>query len=139
MDQPDGLLCLFNQVCARETARVLQRKAKTLPVREDHAVLVRDDAVFGAVQDPSGFKAALWRMSPQTVRVTQTIPLGGVRGYPPTLEVAVGEGAVWATNYDAGTLVRIDPTTGAIVSTIHLGGHPWSLAVGAHRVWVTVN
>ena len=34
MDQPDGLLCLFNQVCARETARVLQRKAKTLPVRE---------------------------------------------------------------------------------------------------------
>jgi uncharacterized protein len=34
MDHPDGLLCLFNQVCARETARVLRRKVRTLSVRQ---------------------------------------------------------------------------------------------------------
>ena len=32
VDQPDGLLCVFNQVCRRETGRVLRGRLKTVPV-----------------------------------------------------------------------------------------------------------
>jgi len=60
-------------------------------------------------------------------------------GYPPTLDAASGEGAVWVANYDEGTIVRVDPRTGDVVSTIKVGGHPSGIAVGHGRVWVTVS
>jgi YVTN family beta-propeller protein len=95
-------------------------------------------SVWAAAPEPTSGRLAIWRLDPQTVRVTQTIPVGVARSYLETLALATGEGSVWLAIYDDGTLLRIDPTTGAIVSTIHVGGHPRGLAVGAGRVWVTV-
>lgn len=92
----------------------------------------------------------LWRINPETVQVTQTITLAqtkkspvaskyGTYGFLATVDVAAGAGAIWATNYDDGTLIRIDPKTGDVTKTIHIGQHPRGIAIGANRVWVTVN
>jgi YVTN family beta-propeller protein len=90
------------------------------------------------VTDLLGRHPAVVRIDPQTLQVTQTIPLGKSRQPEGTLGLATGEGAVWLTDYDRGTLLRIDPTKGAIVSTIRIGGHPSGVAVGAGRIWVSV-
>ncbi len=55
---------------------------------------------------------------------------------PPT-RIAAGFGAEWATSYDDGTLVRIDPTDSTVVQTINVGVGATGLAVGAGDVWVT--
>jgi YVTN family beta-propeller protein len=43
------------------------------------------------------------------------------------------------TNFDAGTLVRVDPRSGVVKATIHIGHHPFGVAFGANRIWVTVS
>jgi YVTN family beta-propeller protein len=53
--------------------------------------------------------------------------------------VAAGEGSVWVTNYDAGTVSRIDVPTRTVVDTIPTGSVPTGIAVGAGAVWVTDN
>lgn len=63
-------------------------------------------------------------------RITQ-IPLVG-SGY--IYDVAVGEGAVWATSH-AG-LYRIDPTTGAAVLVLHQD-YLFRVALGHEAVWIT--
>ena len=45
----------------------------------------------------------------------------------------------WFEHYDEGAVVRLNPATGDVVSTIKVGGHPSGIAVGANRVWVTVS
>ena len=81
-------------------------------------------SVWVAGADYGGSHPALWRIDPQTLQVTQTIPLGKSHLPGADFGLATGDGAVWLTDYDRGTLLRIDPTTGVIVSTIGIGGHP---------------
>jgi DNA-binding SARP family transcriptional activator/DNA-binding beta-propeller fold protein YncE len=89
----------------------------------------------------------LWRIDPETLQLTQTVTLGsagnpgpyGSYGFLATVDVAAGAGAVWATDFDAGTLIRVDPESGAVTKVIHIGRHPRGIAVSPHRVWVTVN
>ena len=50
--------------------------------------------------------------------------------------VAVGQGSVWVTNYNDGTVSRIDPVTHAVVP-IQVESTPTGIAVGADAVWVT--
>lgn len=50
--------------------------------------------------------------------------------------VAAGRGAVWASDPGAGTVERIDPTTGDRVQSIRVGRDPTGLAIGAGAVWV---
>jgi YVTN family beta-propeller protein len=52
--------------------------------------------------------------------------------------IAYGAGAVWVANSRDGTVSRIDPATSRVVATIHLGNSPRRIAVGAGKVWVTV-
>jgi YVTN family beta-propeller protein len=85
------------------------------------------------------YRAAVWKIDPVTTRVIQTTPFGRELPHPPTLDIALGAGAVWATNYEEGTVVRIDQHTGQVVKTIRIGGHPSGIAVGGKRVWVTVS
>ena len=33
----------------------------------------------------------------------------------------------------------VDPETGVVKATIHLGHHPFGVAFGANRIWVTVS
>ena len=79
------------------------------------------------------------RLSPTTkARVSVVRPLQqadqtiGVGRDP--YNVAEGFGSVWVT-VDAG-LVRLDPTTGAVVAHIDLGGRPWGVATGGGAVWI---
>lgn len=111
------------------------------PVRSVYpgSLAVGYGSVWVAGADYGGSHPAVWRIDPQTLQVTQTIPLGKSRLPGAVFGLATGDGAVWLTDYDRGTLLRIDPATGAVVSTIRVGGHPRDVAVGAHRVWVTVD
>jgi YVTN family beta-propeller protein len=52
--------------------------------------------------------------------------------------LAVGEGAVWVTNTDAGTVSRIDPATNEVVKTIEVGGAPSGIVVAGGVVWVAI-
>jgi len=103
------------------------------------ALAIGGGSIWVAAPSPHGPHAAVWRFDPITARVTQTTRLGKVVGYPPTLDIAFGEGAVWVASYDAGTVTRLDPATGNVVATIRIGGNPSGIAVGANRVWVTVS
>jgi YVTN family beta-propeller protein len=103
------------------------------------AVAIGGGSIWVAAGAPYGPHAAVWRFDPITARVIQTTTLGRVVGYPPTLDIAFGEGALWVASYDAGTVTRLDPVTGNVVATIRIGGHPSGIAVGAKRIWVTVS
>jgi YVTN family beta-propeller protein len=103
------------------------------------ALAIGGDSIWVAAQEAYGSHAAVWRFDPITARVIQTTTLGKIVGFPPTLEIAFGEGALWVASYDAGTVTRLDPVTGNVVATIRIGGHPSGIAVGANRVWVTVS
>jgi YVTN family beta-propeller protein len=48
--------------------------------------------------------------------------------------IAVGEGSVWVTNRDDGTVSRIDPVTNES-TTIKVGSAPYLIAVGEGSVW----
>ena len=50
--------------------------------------------------------------------------------------IAVGFGSLWVADAQTGGVARIDPGTGAVVGTIHVGNGPRALAVGADAVWV---
>jgi YVTN family beta-propeller protein len=102
------------------------------------ALTVGYGSVWVAAPEYSSGRLVLWRFDPQTVRVAQTIDVGKARSYLETLALAAGAGSIWLTNYVDGTLLRIDPATGTVAATIHIGGHPRGVAVGAGRVWVTV-
>jgi YVTN family beta-propeller protein len=103
------------------------------------ALTVGYGSVWIAAPEYSSGRLVLWRVDPQTVRVAQTIDVGKARSYLETLALAAGAGSIWLTNYADGTLLRIDPTTGTVAATIHIGGHPRGVTVGAGRVWVTVS
>jgi YVTN family beta-propeller protein len=53
--------------------------------------------------------------------------------------VATGFGSVWVTNYDDGTVSRVDPATNEVVATIEVGRHPDHIAAGEGGVWVAVH
>jgi YVTN family beta-propeller protein len=59
--------------------------------------------------------------------------------YVPTLELTSGAGSLWVTDYDSGTVVRVNPESGHVITTIKIGGHPFGIAFGANRIWVTVS
>jgi YVTN family beta-propeller protein len=50
--------------------------------------------------------------------------------------IAAGAGALWVADYDDGTVVRIDPKTGA-TRAIAVGLEPESVTVGSNAVWAT--
>jgi len=69
-----------------------------------------------------------------TGEITGEIGLSGRPG-----SVAVGEGAVWVTHPDQGTVDRIDPDEARVVDTIQVGAAPAGIAVGEGAVWVVVS
>ena len=50
--------------------------------------------------------------------------------------LAVGEGSVWVTEYEAGNLVRIDPATARVVARVHVGIHASHVLVQEGFAWV---
>jgi YVTN family beta-propeller protein len=127
------------ETVARVSGTTIRPTAETSIGVIPTALAIGDGSIWVAAPAPSGPHAAVWRLEPVTARVTQTTTLGKIVGYPPTLEIAFGEGAVWVASYDAGTVTRLDPATGNVIATVQIGGHPSGIAVGANRVWVTVS
>jgi DNA-binding beta-propeller fold protein YncE len=122
---------------------VSPRTAKSTGVLNLGVIPTALTAAYGSLwAASSGFNSArltAWRIDPQTLRVVQTVSIGKEDSFLATVDIAAGAGAIWATNYDAGYLVRIDPASGEVVARIHIGRHPRGIAVGAHRVWVAVD
>jgi YVTN family beta-propeller protein len=127
------------ETVARVSGRTIRPTAEASIGVIPTALAIGDGWIWVAAPDPFDPHAAVWRLDPVTARVTQTTKLGKVVGYPPTLDIAFGEGALWVSSFDAGTVTRLDPATGNVVATIRIGGHPSGIAVGANRVWVTVS
>jgi DNA-binding SARP family transcriptional activator/ABC-type transport system substrate-binding protein len=73
------------------------------------------------------------RINPASSRVEATIPVADAN------VVAFGEGAVWVAASDLGTLTRIDPRTGTVVTAARIG--PWicCLTVGGGYLWAANN
>jgi streptogramin lyase len=79
----------------------------------------------------AGLGEVVERIDPATNTVTLRATVG--EGFA----LAVGEGAVWAPNHDAGTLSRIDPATGTVVATIPIPGvGPHGVVTTPGAVWV---
>jgi YVTN family beta-propeller protein len=70
-------------------------------------------------------------INPSTGRLATTFTAGASPG-----GVAVGDGATWVTNTDAGTVSRINAGSNALNQTYTVGGGPVGVAVGDGSVWV---
>ena len=83
--------------------------------------------------------SSVW-VAPSNGRLTRLDALtGGVQGQPvdPNASpsgVAVGEGAVWLTDTEAGNVIRVD--SARLVTPFPVGNGPTAIAVGAGGVWV---
>ena len=76
------------------------------------------------------------RIDPSAVTVTATADLTPAgHAYQ---SIAAGAAAVWVTDRDAGTVIRLDPTTLAIVSTIAVGSAPKGILATASGIWVAL-
>lgn len=51
--------------------------------------------------------------------------------------LALGEGALWVSNHDDGTVSRVDPTSNEVVATIKVGESSGPLVVADGAVWVS--
>jgi ABC-type branched-subunit amino acid transport system substrate-binding protein/DNA-binding beta-propeller fold protein YncE len=86
------------------------------------------------------FTVSISRVDPKTRAITRTVRLGDQTDsvFTPTFNwgfpgIAVGAGAVWATN-PARSISRIDPATGRIVATVD--AEAGSIVAGDEGVWV---
>jgi serine/threonine-protein kinase len=82
--------------------------------------------VTGDALDPT-----LWRVEPEALRVTATIPLPFIPG-----AVAEGEGVVWVANQLDDSVTRVDASSGRVGPTIPVGREPIAIATGEGAVWV---
>jgi YVTN family beta-propeller protein len=86
---------------------------------------------------------SLSRIDPAANSVLQTIPLA-LTGFNLPGAIAYGEGSLWVAveQYDtggnslAGSLLRVDPATGALLATISLGRYPYDVTTSPGAVWV---
>jgi YVTN family beta-propeller protein len=51
-------------------------------------------------------------------------------------EVRAGEGGIWVTCADAGSVAAIDTSKRAVATEIKVQGEPFGLAAGEGEVWV---
>ena len=74
----------------------------------------------------------LTRIDPRTdsIATNVTVPAGDLSA------LAIGAGAIWATDPAAGTLWRVDPGPPLRERTIDVGAGADAVAIGAGRVWV---
>ena len=81
-------------------------------------------------------EGAVTRIDPESNSIVARIPVDREARY-----LAVGDGAVWVTSFDLGTVQRIDPATNRVVKTIRLGflSGPQGVAVRGSTVWVVTN
>ena len=86
----------------------------------------------GRVPAPASIAAnAVAVIDPHDASLTSQIPVGASPSH-----MAVGEGGVWVSNADDGTVSRLDRATRTVRQTIGVGSAPGAIAVGGGGVWV---
>ena len=76
-------------------------------------------------------ESGVLRLDAQTNEITHRIPVEAPSG------VAFGEGSLWVTSLQAGTVLRVDPETNEVAEEIQVsGGGASDVAVGKGAVWV---
>jgi streptogramin lyase len=65
------------------------------------------------------------------------IPAGTTSGLEHPFGVAVGGDSIWATEYERGNLVRIDPKTSRVISRRHVSAHASRVVAQGRFIWVT--
>ena len=94
------------------------------------SIAVDDGTVWLGADD-----ATVARFGVAETRVTGTIRVGSGEE---RVRLAVGAGAVWVADPDAGTVSRIDPGTNTVTARLEVGTKPHSVIVAAGAVWVTI-
>jgi streptogramin lyase len=98
-----------------------------------------DRPVFGAAYGRGSLWFVVGRAPATLVQVDAS--MGRMIGKPIQLDrtrvigLAFGAGAVWATGFEDGKLIRVDPKTRR-VTTVKVGDQPVGVIVAAGRVWV---
>lgn len=87
------------------------------------------------VGDPGGptGTGTVWRIDSATVTVTGTTPVHAV-----PRAIATTPSAVWVAGGASGTLVKLHPRSGRVLTTIRLGNAPLDVAAGGGGIWVPV-
>ncbi len=102
-------------------------------------VLARHDPNAGPTGIGLGADGAVWVTDKDADNVTRVDATGAVSpiavGHGPS-GIASGEGGVWVAVSGDDTVVRIDPSTRAVRTTIPVGSLPTGVAVGGGSVWV---
>jgi tRNA A-37 threonylcarbamoyl transferase component Bud32/streptogramin lyase len=126
------------------TARISGRV--DLPGNEAADVEAGDGAVWATVFAPPRGNV-LARVDPKTLKVTRTIAAPIDYGSSLYSNVALTDGSVWWNGTDSGTIWRVEPSAGRVVSAIRLTppvesysvSQPLGIAASAGGVWVTVS
>jgi len=114
--------------------------AATITVgREPHGVAIAPSGVWVT----NYYDNTLSRIDPATNAVLQTLPLKLSESAGPKA-IASGDGSLWVTVTDfdasnnplAGSLLRLDPASGAVQATIAVGRTPGDVVVTPTAVWV---
>lgn len=77
---------------------------------------------------------ALESLANMQLGIVATIWAGNEYSIPSA--IAVGESGVWVANFGMGKVVRIDPRTNELLSTIDIEGSPQDVTVGEGSIWV---
>jgi streptogramin lyase len=137
----DGSLWIVSsaETLARFSAAAMRLTAETGLGVIPTAIDAGADSVWVSAPAPYLYDVAVWRIDPVTARVSATTAFAKSAGYPPSTDIAYGDGAIWVASYGNRAVFRLDPRTGRIVKTIRIAGYPSGIAVGDGKVWVTVS
>jgi DNA-binding beta-propeller fold protein YncE len=101
-----------------------------------HGVVITNDAVYVA----DAHASRLLEADPKTAEIRRRAELPVAPIYP-----AVGAGSIWSSSAAAwergiqdDRVVRIDPTTLAVVETFHVGANASSVAFGFGSLWAAL-
>lgn len=118
--------------------RVDARTGRVSRIRASHrlgGVAVGAGAVWAFRSRP----AAVLRVDPRTLAVTDTVAIAGRRGEraPFPIGIATTRDAVWVLNANTATVTRIDPETLGVKATIAIGLElgPNDIAAAGETVW----
>ena len=130
-----------NQAIALPPADLRVARSRTPAVAPVAAILALAAAVIVAVLVTSqGGTAAIGRalrapgLGVFDDRSGQPLSAAALAGVPTRLASAFG--SVWATSYDAGTLVRIDAEKSTVIQTVPIGTGATGVAAAAGDLWV---
>lgn len=127
-----------NSTVARIDPKTNELVVRVRVARSPGKIVVGDDAVW-VLHEETGLVS---RIDPQRNEVTETIRIG--RAYNNVIWVgtvggyfglAAGNGAIWVTSWNEGTIIRIDQTT-RTCNSFHVAEHPMEIDISEGALWV---